>query len=306
MQHTMENIKISVITSLYKCAPFLESFLLHYSKIDNLQECELVIIHNDPTEEEIRILEKGIQAPMRVHHIKVGREGLYASWNRGIKLAKGKYIAVWNVDDIRTPGSLSAQKLALDNSDGAICYGDFYGTGRYGTYNEKLYSYGEFKVFEKEAFSRHIIGCFPMWRKEIHEQVGYFDEQFRLVSDYEFQLRVVRTYPLVKAQGLLGYYLEHAGHKLSSNRNIQTRERTVVQLRYRMYTQILLHFLPSVFKYRINYVNNFEMWLPLTSVVSEHKRIKQREIISLIKMPVFYINWFIKRSFHAIYTIIFQ
>ena len=302
----MENINISVITSLYKCVQFLEDFLLHYSKIDNLQECELVIIHNDPTEEELKILEKGIQGQMRVHHIKVDREGLYASWNRGINQAKGKYIAVWNVDDVRTPGSLSAQKLALDNSDAAICYGDFYGTSRYGTYMEKLYTYGEFKDVEKAAFSRHIIGCFPMWRKEIHKQVGYFDEQFRLVADYEFQLRVVRAYPLVKAQDLLGYYLENASHKLSSNRSIQTRERTAVELRYRMYTQILLHVLPAVIKYRISYVNNFGQWLTLNSLVSKNKRVKQSVIISLVKLPFVYLNWFIKRSFHAIYTVIFQ
>jgi len=302
----MENINISVITSLYRCAGFLENFLMHYSKIENIQECELVLIHNDPTEEELRILEKGTQKSMLITHIKVMREGLYTSWNRGIAVAKGKYLAIWNVDDIRTPASLLTQKLALDNSSAVMCYGDFYGTRKYGTYDETLYSYGEYETFKKEAFKRHIIGCFPMWRKEIHKMAGYFDEQFRLVSDYEFQLRLVRTSPFVKARLPLGYYLEHASHKLSSNRKMQTSEGTAVELRYRMYSTILLHFIPSVFKYRINYINNFGQWHSLSSVAAGHTTIRPGAVISLLKMPFYYINWFVRRSIHAVRTIISQ
>jgi hypothetical protein len=145
-----------------------------------------------------------------------------------------------------------------------------------------------------------------MWRKAIHDHIGFFDEQFKLVSDYEFQLRVIRRLPMVKAASVLGYYLEHAGHKLSSNRRVQRRERTAVELRYHMYDKILLHCLPFVSKYRINHIASFGNWIAVRSVLPGHQRISQKKVLSLLGMPFFYSRWFVRRSFHALYTIIFH
>jgi len=296
----MSAISISVITSLYKCAGFLESFLVHYAHLVNLEECELILVHNDPSEEELDIIERCTHEKMTVVHLRVKREGLYTSWNRAIEIARGKYLAVWNVDDIRSPESLAAQKLALEASEAVMCYGDFFGTRQYGIYCDKLYKYEPYKRCYKDALRRHIIGCFPMWRKDLHEKVGYFDEQFRLVSDYEFQLRVASSYPLVKATPILGYYLEHAGHKLSSNRRLQTKERTAVELRYRLYRQLLLHMLPFIGKYRIDQVRNYGTWIPVKRVVPGLRSVKGQEIGSLLQMPFAYAWWFIERSFHAL------
>jgi glycosyltransferase involved in cell wall biosynthesis len=279
---------------------------MHYSRLANIDECELVLIHNDATEEELDILNRFRQPNMHILHILVKREGLYASWNRGIMAASGEYLAIWNVDDIRTPGSLAAQKAALEKSGAAMCYGDFYGTRIYGPYGEKLYSYDEYKTAKKEAFKRHIVGCFPMWRKTIHQQIGYFDEQFKLVSDYEFQLRLIRRYAMVKAETVLGYYLEYAGHKLSSNRRIQHRERTTVELRYRMYDNIMLHVLPFISAYKVNRVLNFGRWTALPVFLPGWSAKKPGEVFALFSMPFTYCGWFIKRSFHRLYTIIFQ
>src|SRR5215831_8735385 len=100
---TMEMINISVITSLYKSERFLEQFLGHYFKIENLHECELILVHNETTEEELRIINQFDWQSVHKVHLPVPREGLYSSWNRAARIARGKYLAVWNVDDIRTP-----------------------------------------------------------------------------------------------------------------------------------------------------------------------------------------------------------
>jgi glycosyltransferase involved in cell wall biosynthesis len=255
---------------------------------------------------ELETIRTFLQPHIQLVHIVVKREGLYVSWNRAIEAASGEYLAIWNVDDIRTPGSLAAQKAALDQTNAVLSYGDFYGTRKYGPYAEKLYEYPEYDRCKKEAFKRHIIGCFPMWRKTIHKELGYFDEQFKLVSDYEFQLRVIRRFRLVKADSVLGYYLEHAGHKLSSNRRVQHRERTALELRFHMYDKILLHCLPFTLKYRINQILNFDKWIPIRSILPGRQGIKPRELLSLVRMPFFYIQWFIRRSFHTLYNNLFH
>lgn len=297
----MNTIQISVITSLYRCEAFLEQFLTSYSRIINMEECELILVHNDPTPEELAIINRCVDERMNLVHLQVPREGLYASWNRAIPDARGKYLAIWNVDDIRTPESLAFQKQALDNSNAVLCYGDFYGTRKYGMFKEKRYQYKTYDHFRKEALKRHIIGCFPMWRKDLHEKVGYFDEQFRLVSDYEFQLRVASTYPLVKACAVLGYYLEHVGHKLSSNRKLQRLERTAVEVRYRVFDKIMIHSLPFISKYRIHSILNFGMWIRVAEIVPRLNAFKPGEVFSLLRMPFSYSWWFIKRSANVVH-----
>lgn len=292
-------INISIITSIYRSEAFLEHFLYHVSNIINLDECELILVHNDPTPAELAILARCTGTWLNLVHLPVEREGLYASWNRAIRAASGKYLAVWNVDDIRTPESLVLQKRALDKSFAMMCYGDFYGTRIYGTYADKRYEYKRYEDCRQEAFRRHLIGCFPMWRKTLHETAGYFDEQFRLVGDYEFQLRVVSRFSLVKADRFLGYYLEYAGHKLSSNRRLQQRERAVVDMRYHGYHRVLLHTLPFITKYHINSVLDAGSWKKVSGLVPGLNTTRLADIGSLLRMPFAYCWWFVKRGLQA-------
>jgi glycosyltransferase involved in cell wall biosynthesis len=302
----MTTINISIITSLYNCERFLETFLCHFFKIENLHECELILVHNDPTEEEIRLINNHDWQGVRKVHLQIKREGLYSSWNRAIKAASGKYIAIWNVDDIRTPDSLSSQKQALDNSSAAMCYGDFYGTSIYGPYKERFFQYCEFEDFKNGALRHHVIGCFPMWRRDIHEKIGYLDEQFKLVSDYEFQLRVLANYKLVKAGSLLGYYLEFQPHKLSSNHFLQDTERAVVEFRYKYYDKVLMHTLPFIFRYKREKFLNFGNWYKVADVVPSLNVIKAGDVLNFLMMPIQYFLTFSRRGLNKLYRILFQ
>jgi glycosyltransferase involved in cell wall biosynthesis len=302
----MEMINISIITSLFRCEVFLEQFLNHFFKIKNLDECELILIHNDPSEEEIRIINKFNWQSIHIVHLQIEREGLYSSWNRAIKIAKGKYVAVWNVDDIRTPDSLLSQRIALDNSTAVLCYGDFYGTSKYGLHKDRLYQYDEFDYIKKDKLRRHVIGCFPMWRKDVHEKVGYFDEQFRLVSDFEFQLRLLPNYRFVKAPAVLGHYLEFVDHKLSSNRFLQDKERTVVEIRYKIYDKILMHTLPFIGKYKPYKFLNFGNWYKISEVAPRLNVVRMKDILNFLQMPFSFFLTFSRRSMSKLYRVLFQ
>ncbi len=302
----MNKIEISIITSLYRCEKFLEPFLEHFFRIENLDECELILVHNDPTENELAIIDKFNWEGIHKVHLKVEREGLYNSWNRAITVAQGKYLAIWNVDDIRLPASLRSQKKALDNSDAVLCYGDFYGTNSYGLFQDRLYQYDAFDIMKKSKLKRHVIGCFPMWRKEVHEQVGYFDEQFRLVSDFEFQLRLLPAYRFVKADTVLGYYLEFVSHKLSSNKFLQDKERTVVEIRYRIYDKILMHTFPFITKYRPYYCLNFGLWYKVSEFVPSLNGFKTKDVLSFLQMPFAFFYTFLRRSTNKLYRVVFR
>ena len=210
-------IKISVITSLYNCGKYLSGYFNAVEKIINKEDCEFLLLHNKPTEEELNIIKESIQDKPHFKHIIIPeREGLYSTWNRGIKMAKGEYCTVWNVDDIRFPDSIFSQAKALDeNPAAAIAYGDIFVSVKYGGKSEKLYKHPVWQNNREEFYRSYLMSCFQMWRKSIHADIGYYDEQFKCVGDFDFQIRCALKYPFVKVQNPLGIYLEDQQDKLS-------------------------------------------------------------------------------------------
>jgi glycosyltransferase involved in cell wall biosynthesis len=159
-------INISVITSLYRCEKFLAAYLQAVSRMTNLYECEFILVHNDPTDEELEIIRNFHDSSVLINHLIVEREGLYSSWNRAIRLSRGKYLTVWNVDDLRFADSINLQARALDNDPkAAIAYGDMYGSVVYGQTSEKLYRFPEWKQNRFEFYRSYLMSCFQMWRK---------------------------------------------------------------------------------------------------------------------------------------------
>ena len=249
-------MKISVITSLYKCKKYLPDYLKYLSLVNNLNECEFILIHNMPAKDELNLINKfKFNHPeININYIKLDFvETLYASWNRGIKKSNGKYIAIWNVDDIRMPDSLKNQAQKLDeNLKAKICYGDMYGMEKYGVLEGKIFYHPAYPEKKNDFLRSHYLGCFPMWRREIHDVIGYFDEQYRLVGDYEFQIRAARNFDFVKTNKILGYYLINEKNKLSSDFRLQNAERTSVEIRYGVYDKInLLYFFHAIKNYKI-------------------------------------------------------
>ena len=182
----INNIKVTVITSLFKCERYLQGYFEAVEKIINKNECEFLLLHNAPTENELKIINSNIRNRKYFVHIVVEkREGLYSTWNRGIRMAKGKYCAIWNVDDIRFANSLVLQADILDkNSQCGLVVGDIIGTDHYGTEGYRYYS-NKHKISKRnEIFKSCIITCFPMWRKSIHDDIGLFDEAgFLMITD---------------------------------------------------------------------------------------------------------------------------
>lgn len=245
--------RISIITSLYRSQQYLEGYFKAVAALKHTEELEILLIHNAPNDEELAIINSHLSSFPFIRHIQVGREVLYATWNRGIKLAKGQYITTWNVDDVRLPESAKHQADALDqHPEAALSYGDFIIVNKYGNREGFQVNEPQFDASNRTFYRQHHIGCFPMWRKSIHDKMGYFDEQFRLIADLDFQVRVARHYGLFKIPQQLGYYLEGTPGNLSSNSQLQDLEHTVLHLRYGNFNLIYFtHFFEALKKFRL-------------------------------------------------------
>ena len=233
--HLPTEIKISVITSLYRGELYLDDFFNSFLSISNLNETELVLIHNDPTESEIEKINIYKDRIPNIQIVRVPREGVYSSWNRAIKISSGKYVAMWSVDDRRTIHSLSEQAKVLDNDfECMIVSGNYY----------KIFKQGDKNGFLKKdpvirnKFSGIIKfnnGCFLMWRKSVHHKIGYFDEQFKIGGDWEFWMRVTAFFKAGRVNEILGYYLRENNVGISKANTKNHIESAVIKSRYYRY-----------------------------------------------------------------------
>ncbi len=246
---------ITVLTSLYRCEEYIAGYFRHLSQVSNLEDVEILLLHNEPTNKELEVVESCMLLLGKcVRHIVIEkRESYYKSLNRGVDLAIGRYIAIWNVDDIRMPDSLKRQAHTLDqHPDVGLTYGDTINTSEYGKSEGKFRCQPEYREKPREFLRSYFGGCFPMWRKSIHERVGYFDEQMFSGGDFDFWVRVVHIYRLKKTKGPLGYFLNE-GKGLSTVGWRNAAERTVIELRYGIFDKINFLFLYSAIKnYRIH------------------------------------------------------
>lgn len=259
------HVKISVLTSLYRCEQFLEDYFKHLLKINGTDEIEVLLLHNDPQKRETEIINQWLPKIPFIRYIIIPeRESLYRTWNRGIGLSKGEYITVWNVDDVRFPGSILQQAAALDkNPDAAIAYGDIWISDKYGVCGS-IRTNSPKSNCKKVFFREYHISCFQMWRKSIHETIGYYDEQFKCVADFDFQIRAALHYPFVKTDEPLGIYLEYQPHKLSAN-GLQLIEYNMIAMRYASYRYLNLFLLPETNrKYHRKQLLFFDKWQDFT------------------------------------------
>jgi len=254
-----------MLTSLYRCELFLEDYFKHLSEVNGTDIIEVLLLHNDPQEDEMKIINRWLPKMPFVRHIIIPqRETLYRSWNRGITLSKGEYITVWNVDDVRFPDSILQQAEALDKNPGAvIAYGDIWVSEIYGE-RSGFCTNNPVDNRNKDFFKQYHISCFQMWRKSIHDKIGYYDEQFKCVADFDFQVRAALHFPFVKTAEPLGIYLEGKANKLSAN-GLSGIERVVIYLRYGVYQYLNIALLTQAKKlYRQNEMLFFDKWYDFT------------------------------------------
>ena len=222
--------KVSTITPCYNMSKYMKGFLDNLSTQTH-KDLEIVLDHNDPSDEEVKLVEEYNEQYDNILHIKVeGVDPIGTSMNRCIEYATGDYLCIWNVDDLRTPDSIEVMAKALDeNPDVDFVYGNYIIVPRFGSTEGQ---YVDETGREDELKTGMILGPYFMFRKSLLEKSGVFDEQLIQGADYDLALRLA-----FNAKGLhlpinLGYYLNEGLGQSTKPDSKQPIERTVIELRY--------------------------------------------------------------------------
>ena len=222
--------KVSTITPCYNMSKYMKGFLDNLSTQTH-KDLEIVLDHNDPSDEEVKLVEEYNEEYDNILHIKVeGVDPIGTSMNRCIEYATGDYLCIWNVDDLRTPDSIEVMAKALDeNPDVASVDGNYVIVPNFGGTDGQ---YVDETGREDELTTGMILGPYFMFRKSILEKSGVFDEQLVQGADYDLALRLALNGKGLHLPINLGYYLNEGLGQSTKPNSKQPIERTVIELRY--------------------------------------------------------------------------
>lgn len=118
----MNTIKVSVIIPVFNSATYLEKCIKSVLK-QVLEEIEVIIINDGSTDESKKIISILARKDNRIVFIDGVNEGVSIARNKGIKRARGEYIAFVDADDWIAPSMFKTLyvKSTVTNSDLAIC-----------------------------------------------------------------------------------------------------------------------------------------------------------------------------------------
>ena len=237
--------------------------------LDNLstqthKDLEIVLDHNDPSAEEVKLVEEYNEQYDNILHIKVeGVDPIGTSMNRCIEYATGDYLCIWNVDDLRTPDSIEVMAKALDeNPDVDFVYGNYVIVPKFGgTEGQYVDETGR----EDELTTGMILGPYFMFRKSILEKSGVFDEQLVQGADYDLALRLAMNGKGLHLPINLGYYLNEGLGQSTKPNSKQPIERTVIELRYNIRV-LEPHLVPYTRSYDVDNIIVDEEKIPVANL----------------------------------------
>jgi len=205
---------VTAVVSTYNSEKFIRGCLEDLEAQTIASRIEIIVIDSGSQENEGAIVKEFQQKYSNIVYEKTPkREGLYTAWNRGIRRASGKFITNSNTDDRHRPDALEVMAQTLeDNPEISLVYGDSHVSlvdNQTFEENDKKRSYLYPDYFAPAALLHFQIGPQPMWRRELHNTLGYFDESFKAAGDYDFNLRFALAAKALHIREHLGAFREH-------------------------------------------------------------------------------------------------
>lgn len=182
-------MKISIVTVVYnnpQVSEALDSILAQ--RLGPGDELELVVIDGGSKDDTLNRLE-GYRSRLAVF-VSERDGGIYDGMNKGIARATGDIIGTLNSDDLYQDDCVLATVLeSFRETDAQVVYSDLVYVR--GNDPSKIVRYWRSKNYTDGLFERGWMPPHPTFfvRRQVYEQYGCFDLEYRLASDFELTLR---------------------------------------------------------------------------------------------------------------------
>lgn len=190
--------KVSIIIPCYNQAQWLPDAV--NSATNQTVSCEIIIVNDGSTDNTDEVAKQFYVDK----YIVKENGGLSSARNAGIKEATGEWILTLDADD----------KISPEFVEKCLKYKDEYdiiGTGQeeFGDSNNK--SLFKTNPTLQDFVQNNQINCCSLYRKEIWETIGGYDEEMRLgYEDWDFWLRATQKgYKVITIPEYLFFYRKH-------------------------------------------------------------------------------------------------
>jgi ADP-heptose:LPS heptosyltransferase/glycosyltransferase involved in cell wall biosynthesis len=202
---------VTAIVSTYNSAEFIRECLEDLVNQTISGRLEIIVVDAASPQDERSIVEEFQKSHGNITYIRTGqRIGIYAAWNIAARLAGGKYLISVSTNDRLGRNACETLARALEeNPDAALAYGNSVLTETphqsfqlhtpSGRYQWPEYSF-------EDALKNCRVGPHPMWRRSVHDTLGYFDESFTAIGDQEMWLRIGEFLKLLHVPEVTGLY----------------------------------------------------------------------------------------------------
>ena len=205
---------ISIIIPTFNDAAYLAETLQSLDD-QTYRNFEIILVDDASTDADtLQILNKLSHPKLRLIQLE-SNSGPAVARNRGIEIAKGKYILPLDADDKIAPTYLEKAKQILDedNHIGIVyCEAEFFGD-KTGKWELPAYSFPEILV-------ANMIFATGMYRKEDWKSVGGYNENMRQGNeDYDFWLSILELGREVHRIPEVLFYYRIKGHSRTTQLN---------------------------------------------------------------------------------------
>lgn len=194
----MDSPTISVVIPTYNRADYLPEALESVFS-QTFTDYEVIVVDDGSTDGTREILAKWIKAG-RLRYEYQENAGVSAARNRGIRLAKGRYAALLDADDIFLPPKLEKQVALFERVPGLgfvhSNFSKFDEAGKdLGVRDTTRYA-GRIYPWMLQEWSLLLGTSSLMFRREVVLEIGGFDERMSWAEDIDLYRRVGRLYPV--------------------------------------------------------------------------------------------------------------
>ena len=188
------------------------------------QDFELIVVDDGSTDDSFSVVSSVYDRRIRLIHKENG--GVSSARNAGIKAAKYHFVALLDGDDYWDSTFLEEQLTLIEVFPQAGIWGVNYafvkgdrcepcdqdiGIGYRG------YVEGYFASSHNDLFCSSSV----VIRKEVFENVGYFDERIASSEDLDMWYRIILHYPVVYYDKVLAYYNQNAENRVAYDTDVR-------------------------------------------------------------------------------------
>lgn len=215
-----ENPKVAVLVSIYNAEGKIPQFVHGMRSFipETIKSLEVIFVDSGSSDASSDALRRELSQPCRSERTldatvmrTVNRETIQAAWNRALSICRAPYITFLGADEMMRPDSL---KILADILDRSPEFGWVQGSAVVCDVNEHGSPIHDIMNYNRQLdheFMHYLDCCYMGWvgglyRRSIHNHVGFYNPTFRAAGDNEFKNRALPSIRVYTTPEILGTF----------------------------------------------------------------------------------------------------